>query len=203
MCSVTCICTSRVTDCLACFYTPAALSTLLVAEPKPLWCERCPPSLSPPILTARGRGTGLRCNPADLVHHSPRTTVLLTCKKEQKPLSQRATSRPRSKSPRGSRLPSASSPGALGAPSRLPRAALQAPAGHCSGKSPSAQELPTARSSLPSLGPELTQGYLLAEFTQLPVLRSCAPSPTMKLKRETTQLHFSKAPRALNGDLND
>lgn len=59
------------------------------------------------------------------------------------------------------------------------------------------QELPTAQSSLHvfSLGPELTQCYLLAEFTQLPVLRSCAPPPTMKLKKKKKQLHFSKAQR--------
>lgn len=67
------------------------------------------------------------------------------------------------------------------------------------------QELPTAQSSLHvfSLGPELTQCYLLAEFTQLPVLRSCAPPPTMKLKKKKKSSFTSQRPSALNGDLND
>ena len=84
--------------------------------PKPLWFERCPPSLSPPILTACRGGTGQRCNPADLVSITAQeqlTTVLLKCEKEQqKPLCRRAKD-PCLSVRAGFRLPSASSPGAL------------------------------------------------------------------------------------------
>ena len=116
LCSVTCIFTSRVTDCVACFYTPAALSTLLVAVPKPLWFERCPPSLPAPILTACRGGTGLRCNPADLVSITAQeqlTTLLLKCEKEQQPPLYRRATDPCLSVRAGFRLPSASSPGAL------------------------------------------------------------------------------------------
>lgn len=108
--SVTSVFTSRVTDCLACFCTPAALSTLLVALGKLLWFGRGPPSLSPPILTACRGGTGLRYSPADLVSITAQeqpTTALLTREKEPPPLYQRARADPRLSVRAGFGLPSA------------------------------------------------------------------------------------------------
>ena len=88
--------------------------------------------------------------------------------------------------------------------SHLPLAASQAPAlRRCSEKSRCVQESPTAQSSLHVFPSVLNrQCYLLAEFTQLPVLRSCAPPPTMKFKRKKSSF-TSQRPRALNGDLNN